>query len=52
MNGTGLNQLKGFDVPEFHILLQEENGRNMNGTVLIPNPSVMTLNMVRDYALD
>lgn len=23
----------------------------MNGTVLIPNPSVMTLNMVRDPAL-
>lgn len=31
---------------DFHILLQEVNGRNMNGTVLIPNPTVMTIDMV------
>jgi hypothetical protein len=41
-----LNKLTGFDVTEFHILLTPENGRNMNGTVYIPNPSVMTISMV------
>ncbi|KAJ5683516.1 hypothetical protein N7462_006681 [Penicillium macrosclerotiorum] len=41
----GLNKLKGFDVTEFHIMLSTKNGRNMNGTVFIPNPSVMTLEM-------
>lgn len=41
----GLNKLKGFDVTDFHILLKPENGRNMNGTVYIPNPSVMTITM-------
>lgn len=44
---TGLNKLKGFDVTDFHIMLETKNGRNMNGTVYIPNPSVMTINMVR-----
>ena len=44
---TGLNKLKGFDVTEFHIMLEPVNGRNMNGTVYIPNPSVMTITMVR-----
>jgi hypothetical protein len=43
----GLNKLKGFDVTDFHILLKTENGRNMKGTVYIPNPSVMTITMVR-----
>lgn len=43
----GLNKLKGFDVTEFHIMLEAQNGRNMNGTVYIPNPSVMTITMVR-----
>ncbi|KAJ5591318.1 hypothetical protein N7450_005290, partial [Penicillium hetheringtonii] len=41
----GLNQLKGFDVTDFHILTKKENGRNMKGTVYIPNPSVMTIDM-------
>ncbi|OOQ91666.1 hypothetical protein PEBR_09010 [Penicillium brasilianum] len=41
----GLNKLTGFDVTEFHIMLTPENGRNMNGTVYIPNPSVMTITM-------
>ncbi|KAJ5525899.1 hypothetical protein N7494_012549 [Penicillium frequentans] len=41
----GLNKLKGFDVTEFHIMTTVVNGRNMNGTVYIPNPSVMTLSM-------
>ncbi|KAJ5758843.1 hypothetical protein N7520_005999 [Penicillium odoratum] len=41
----GLNKLKGFDITEFHILTTTVNGRNMNGTVLIPNASVMTLPM-------
>lgn len=28
-------------------MVEAVNGRNMNGTVYIPNPSVMTINMVR-----
>lgn len=42
----GLNALKGFNVTEFQILLsQQPDGSNMNGTVYIPNPTVMTLEM-------
>ncbi|CAG7960312.1 unnamed protein product [Penicillium salamii] len=42
----GLNQLEGFAVSEFHIMIPSVNGYNMNGTVFIPNPSVMTITMV------
>ncbi|CAG7915748.1 unnamed protein product [Penicillium olsonii] len=42
---NGLNQLVGFAVSEFHIMIPSVNGYNMNGTVLIPNPSVMTITM-------
>lgn len=42
----GLNKLDGFNVTEFQILTTPVNGRNMNGTVFIPNPSVMTIHMV------
>ncbi|KAJ5624483.1 hypothetical protein N7510_000792 [Penicillium lagena] len=41
----GLNKLKGFNVTEFNILGTQPDGTNMNGTVLIPNPSVLTLAM-------
>ncbi|CAG8361674.1 unnamed protein product [Penicillium salamii] len=41
----GLNQLEGFAVSEFHIMIPSVNGYNMNGTVFIPNPSVMTITM-------
>ncbi|KAJ5266503.1 hypothetical protein N7478_009311 [Penicillium angulare] len=41
----GLNKLKGFDVVEFQILTNATTSRNMNGTVYIPNPSVLTLYM-------
>ncbi|KAF3386436.1 hypothetical protein F1880_001218 [Penicillium rolfsii] len=41
----GLNKLNGFAVPDFHIMTESKNGRNMNGTVYIPNPSVMTITM-------
>jgi len=41
----GLNKLKGFDVVEFQILKNATTSRNMNGTVYIPNPSVLTLHM-------
>ncbi|KAJ5754017.1 uncharacterized protein N7511_008170 [Penicillium nucicola] len=41
----GLNKLEGFAVPDFHILIPSVNGYNMNGTVYIPNPSVMTISM-------
>lgn len=44
---SGLNKLTGFGIPDFHIMVEPVNGRNMNGTVYIPNPSVMTINMVR-----
>lgn len=47
MKVTGLNKLKGFNVTEFDILLQPgSDGANMVGKVFIPNPSVMTLEMV------
>ncbi|KAJ5357462.1 hypothetical protein N7541_004620 [Penicillium brevicompactum] len=41
----GLNKLEGFAVTEFHIMLPAVDGYNMNGTVKIPNPSVMTITM-------
>ncbi|KAJ5622675.1 hypothetical protein N7528_005907 [Penicillium herquei] len=41
----GLNQLEGFEVTGFNILTTEEDGKNINGTLLIPNPSVVTLSM-------
>ena len=42
----GLNSLKGLDVVRFQILLSpESDGTNLIGTVKIPNPSVMTLEM-------
>ncbi|KAJ5780341.1 hypothetical protein N7457_005501 [Penicillium paradoxum] len=41
----GLNKLKGFDVPEFHIIYPPKNGIGLNGTAMIPNPTVMTITM-------
>ncbi|KAJ5970500.1 uncharacterized protein N7479_000418 [Penicillium vulpinum] len=41
----GLNGLKGFNVPEFFIVYPPKNGIGMNGTVVIPNASVMTITM-------
>ncbi|KAJ5554892.1 hypothetical protein N7535_007335 [Penicillium sp. DV-2018c] len=39
----GLNKLKGFEIKEFHIIFPTENGLGMNGTVSIPNPTVITI---------
>ncbi|KAJ5426220.1 hypothetical protein N7465_001290 [Penicillium sp. CMV-2018d] len=39
----GLNQLKGFAVEKFFIMYPPVNGYGMNGTVIIPNASVMTI---------
>ncbi|KAI9828748.1 MAG: hypothetical protein M1832_001853 [Thelocarpon impressellum] len=42
----GLNGLKGFDLTDFEIkLVPEPDGTNMIGKVLIPNPSVLTIEM-------
>ncbi|CAG8898753.1 unnamed protein product [Penicillium egyptiacum] len=41
----GLNKLKGFRVAEFFIMFPPVNGYGMNGTVVIPNASVMTIPM-------
>jgi hypothetical protein len=42
----GLNHLKGLNITEIHILKKPlADGSNMNGTVFIPNPSVMTLHL-------
>ena len=43
----GLNSLTGFNVTSFNISLlpSPSDGSNMHGTVLIPNPSPMTLSM-------
>jgi hypothetical protein len=46
MHVTGLNGLAGFAVTNFSILLETQpDGANMIGTVYIPNPSVMTVEM-------
>ena len=48
---SGLNKLKGFNVTEFHVLTKPDlDGVNMVGKVSIPNPSVMTLAMVRSLS--
>ena len=45
---VGLNKLSGFNVTSFSILLEAEpDGSNMIGEVLLPNPTSMTLTMVR-----
>lgn len=53
---TSLNKLHGFNVTKFQILLPAlANGTNMNGTVYIPNPSVMTItmgNLTLDLSVD
>jgi len=42
----GLNKLAGFNITEFQILTTvEPDGSNMNGTVSIPNQSVLTLDL-------
>ena len=42
--------MKGFDVVDFKILtMNKPDGSNMEGTVYIPNPSVMTLQMVSQF---
>ncbi|KAF9252500.1 hypothetical protein LCP9604111_26 [Penicillium roqueforti] len=51
----GLNKLKGFNVAEFFIMFPPVNGYGMNGTVIIPNASVMTIpmgNVTLDLQLD
>ena len=43
----GLNQLRGFNITTFRILLlPDPDGANMIAEVMIPNPSVMTISMV------
>jgi hypothetical protein len=43
-----LNKLDGFAITEMHVLSgKSSNGANFGGTVYIPNPSVMTISMVR-----
>ncbi|EKV19075.1 pre-mrna processing factor 4-like protein [Penicillium digitatum] len=39
----GLNKLKGFTVAKFFIMFPPVNGFGMNGTVTIPNASVLTI---------
>lgn len=43
----GLNKLQGFKVTNYQLLSGASAGEpNMKGTVYIPNPSVMTIEMV------
>lgn len=43
---TGLSGLKGFNVTDFQIVLSGlPDGHNMNGTVYIPNPSIITIEL-------
>lgn len=42
----GLNKLSGFNITGIHILTTNApDGSNMNGTVSIPNPSVLTIDL-------
>ncbi|OCL01806.1 hypothetical protein AOQ84DRAFT_204035 [Glonium stellatum] len=42
----GLNKLSGFNITEIRVLsTPESDGSNMNGTVSIPNPSVLTIDL-------
>ena len=42
----GLNSLKGFNVTEFNILTTpQDDGSNANGTLVIPNPTAMTVQL-------
>lgn len=42
----GLNSLKGLNITNFNVLLsQQSDGSNAKGTVNLPNPSVMTVEM-------
>ncbi|KAL4780816.1 hypothetical protein BJX76DRAFT_33699 [Aspergillus varians] len=41
----GLNKLSGFAIETLNIQTNRTDGNNANGTVLIPNPSVLTLSM-------
>lgn len=43
---TGLNGLKGFNITSFNLMSPKPDGIDMNGTVYIPNPSVLTVAMV------
>lgn len=46
-----MNNLNGFAVTDFEIkLTAEPDGTNMIGTVYIPNPSVMTITMVKSLS--
>lgn len=43
-----MNGLKGFELQDIMIsLIPAKDGTNMNGSVSIPNPSVITVSMVR-----
>lgn len=45
--GKGMNGLKGFELQDIMIsLIPGKDGTNMNGSVSIPNPSVITVSMV------
>ncbi|KAE8358894.1 hypothetical protein BDV27DRAFT_60921 [Aspergillus caelatus] len=41
----GLNKLKGFSLSGMHLTTKASDGTNTEGQVLIPNPSVMTINL-------
>jgi hypothetical protein len=43
----GLNKLSGFKIESLNLDPGREDGNNANGTVFIPNPSVLQLSMVR-----
>ncbi|KAL8678790.1 MAG: hypothetical protein Q9186_004900 [Xanthomendoza sp. 1 TL-2023] len=46
INMKGLNNLAGFNITSFTILLTPEpDGTNMRGEISIPNPSVLTISM-------
>lgn len=43
----GLNKLSGFKLLNMSLTKAQSDGTNSEGRVLIPNPSVITISMVR-----
>jgi len=44
---AGLNMLAGFQILSSELLIPPQNGANLAGVVMLPNPSVVTFAMVR-----
>ena len=47
IDGLGLNGLQGLEIRDVNIMIvPDDEGNNMNGSVVIPNPGHLTIEMV------